>query len=243
MDTDPPTPEEAAQALQQINRQQADAVHRSFWAPWWSKLASVALIAGIGLHFDMPRGALREAILWGCMLAIFALYWLQRRLAPVRVPWFSSQRPTVRTWLFIAGIVVLAMALPGLLRWLGVPFPYAIGFFAIGALAMLVGTWMTPRQEAERVAALADPKALDEASRETFASTHSTGRLWLIYLGVSVGVTLVIIVPIIAVAVVVGAPGWLLGPVAVLIALATATLTLRWFHRPLKHHQQDTENA
>jgi hypothetical protein len=241
MVTDAPTPEEAAQALHHINRQQADAVHRAFWAPWWFKLASVVLITGMGLSFDQPRGAVREAILWSCMLGIFALYWLQRRLAAVRVPSFS-RRPSLRTWLFIAGIVVLTMALPNLLRWLGVPFPYTIGFFAVGVLAILFGTWMAPREEAERVAALADAEALDAASFETFASTHSTGRLWLIYLGVSFGVTLAIIVPIVVVAVVLGVPTSVMAVVAVVIALTTAMLTMRWFHRPLKN-QQDADNA
>src|ERR1700737_1345326 len=121
MDTDAPTPEEAAQALHQINRQQADAVHRSFWAPWWLKLASVAAITGLGLSRDLTHGALRDAILCGCLLAVFALIWLQRRLAAVRLPSFSP--PSLRVWLFVASIVVVAVALPILLGRLGVPFP------------------------------------------------------------------------------------------------------------------------
>jgi hypothetical protein len=242
MDTDAPTPEEAAQALHQINRQQADAVHRAFWAPWWFKLATVVLITGMGLSFDLTSGGLRSAVLWGCMLALFALFWLQRRVAAVRMPTFSPQRPSVRTWLFVAGIVVLILALPNLLKWLGAPLPYTFGYFAVGSLAMLAGTWMAPREEAERVAALADAEALDAASFETFASTHSTRRLWLIYLGVSFGVTLAIIVPIVVVSVVLGVPASVMGVVAVVIALATAMLTMRWFHRPLKN-QQDADNA
>jgi hypothetical protein len=246
MDTDAPTPEEAAQALGQINRQHADAVHRAFWSPWWLKLGSVAALTGIGLSRDLTLGALREAVLWGSVLAVFALIWLRRRLAAVRPPSFSPRLPSLRVWLFIAGVVVLIVGLPILLGRLGVPFPYMFGFFATGVLAMLANTWIAPREQAERVAALADPQMLDAEARETFASRHSTGRLWAIYLGVTVAVTLALTVPIVAVATALDAPGYLIAyvipPLFILITIATAIATMRWFHRPLKH-QQDADNS
>src|SRR6185437_15668776 len=182
MDADAPTPEQAAQALNQIDRQQADAVHRTFWAPWWYKLSIIVVTTGLGLSLDLVNNSWRPAVLLGSMLGFFALAYIQRRHAGVRRPTFGPQQQSVRGWVVVAGALGFVLGLPVLLGWLKVPLPHAITFFAFSFLGTLAGTLLAPRQEAKRIAALTDPTAIEAASRETFASRHSTRQLWLIYL-------------------------------------------------------------
>jgi hypothetical protein len=237
MDNDTPTPEQAAQALNQIDRHQADAVHRAFWAPWWYKVSVVVLITGVGLGLDLVDRSWRGAVLWGFLLGSFGLTFLQRRHAGVRAPTFGPHQLSVRRLLVVAGMLAVLLGLPVLLGRLGVPLPHAIGCFAFSALSVLVGSRLAPREEAKRIAALSDPGTIEAAARETFASRHSTGRLWLIYLSVTLATTLLVNGLLVA-ALILGAHGHVLMILAVAAAIAVVgvgVLTMWWFQRPIKH--------